>query len=444
MSLGLPMPFVKHQFFTAAGVPAAGYRLWSFVTGGSTPTDTYTTSALTSPTQTGGTQGLALDSGGMIASGEIFLDPAVIYDFYLTLPAATNVNSPVWSAIAIAGALSPAISVPATFELDAIGSTSTDAIIIRNVTAAGNAAQQFSGRVRFTGSGWNPTASAARVVDALIELVPYQQASGDPLLALVVSTQVNAGGYNPTIALGRLGLSLASTTILGWASTGVITPDILLSRAAANVLKLTNLAGTGGACVDLGTADTVTIKNIANAAAGSLSVKNVLVDNAGTIGYTDGKFTRTGSAAVSFTAALSSTSTIAERSRTYAMGAVQTRAFNAANYTSDSGTWVVGAGDVLTEMWSVVGDTIWFSLSVATTTITATPAQLQVQRPTGFTIVRDVKAVALFDDGLGAGWLPAIVTATASNDFAITKVTGNFGAVADAAKLFFQIAYQVS
>lgn len=76
-----------------------------------------------------------------------------------------------------------------------IGTTSTDGIILQNTTAATVGAQQYSPRLRLTGSGWKTNATAAaQTVDWIIENQPLQGAAS-PATALTFASQVNGGGY---------------------------------------------------------------------------------------------------------------------------------------------------------------------------------------------------------------------------------------------------------
>jgi len=82
-----------------------------------------------------------------------------------------------------------------------IGATSTDGLVLSNVTAAASSAQQWSPRVHWTGAGWKTASTAAsQVVDFIEELQPIQGSSA-PTGALAWSSQVNAGGYTALMAL---------------------------------------------------------------------------------------------------------------------------------------------------------------------------------------------------------------------------------------------------
>lgn len=82
---------------------------------------------------------------------------------------------------------------------DAIGTTSTDGLLLTNTTAAAVGAQQYSPRLHLTGQGWKTNATAAsQTVDFIAEIQPLQS-TVSPKPVLVVSSQANAGGYSPLI-----------------------------------------------------------------------------------------------------------------------------------------------------------------------------------------------------------------------------------------------------
>lgn len=104
---------------------------------------------------------------------------------------------------------------------NAIGSTSTDAVLLTNTTAAANGAQQWSPRVHWSGKGWETNGPASRTVDWIAELQPVQGAA-NPTGNLVFSSQVNAGGYTAQAILDSAGgLTLGNST---GGSLGVGTP----------------------------------------------------------------------------------------------------------------------------------------------------------------------------------------------------------------------------
>ena len=95
---------------------------------------------------------------------------------------------------------------------DAIGTTSTDGIVIENQTAAAVGLQQFSPRLRFRGAGWKTDAVAAsQVTEWKIELVPVQAAAA-PQARLDFGYAINAGAFTPTLSLLNGVASLGTTT----------------------------------------------------------------------------------------------------------------------------------------------------------------------------------------------------------------------------------------
>ncbi len=90
MAVGTPMPFVKIQFFTDAGLIASGYQLFTYESGGVVKLNTYSDAALTTPN----TNPIVLDSAGRAS---IFLSPTT-YKFVLAPPTDTDPpTSPTWT-----------------------------------------------------------------------------------------------------------------------------------------------------------------------------------------------------------------------------------------------------------------------------------------------------------------------------------------------------------
>lgn len=88
----------------------------------------------------------------------------------------------------------PQISNNATLTNTTVGATSTDGHVIQNTTAATVGAQKWSPRLRWTGQGWATTPVASQTVDMIAELQPVQGAA-NPAANLVISSQINGGGY---------------------------------------------------------------------------------------------------------------------------------------------------------------------------------------------------------------------------------------------------------
>lgn len=88
---GTTIPNVPPQFFTSAGVPASGYQIFTYLSGGTTKTPTYTDAALTVPN----TNPIVLDSAGRAT---IFLAQGIAYKFVFTTPTDTDPpSSPIWT-----------------------------------------------------------------------------------------------------------------------------------------------------------------------------------------------------------------------------------------------------------------------------------------------------------------------------------------------------------
>jgi hypothetical protein len=468
------LPFVRAQWLDDDGAILAGGKLYVYLAGTSTPTDTYTQSDL-DPAHKNANP-VVLDSAGRAT---VYLDPSITYKF--VMKDADNVT--LWTNDNVPGIIP--ITAPTTFERDGIGTTSTDAAIILNATAAANASQQYAPRVRWTGAGWNATANASRVVDAIAEAVPYQNGSGDPDVALVVSTQVNAGGYTPRLAVRSNGQVIvgASSGILSFGSSGVTSPDVELKRIGTGLLAIDDLTGgSHGVVLKATTDDTLTIRNRSNSADGTLAtggltasglsalsqttltytgqtVASVRSDNTGTYGGINIDHHKAGGQPViNFQVnggtdgfvywdgtVFRFTSTLCEQSRTYAMGVSQTRTFAAGNFTAATGSWTVDSGDVTSETYRVVGDTMWYSVNIVTSTLSNNTASVTIAKPSGFTLAETVKHTGVYALDVSGVVIPSIVTATSGGNFVVTRQDGsNFSASTNLFYLAFQIVVKVS
>lgn len=207
-------------------------------------------------------------------------------------------------------ATSPAFTTNQTTTNDAIGTTSTDGIVLQNTTAAAAGAQQYSPRLRLTGQGWKTNATAAsQAVDWAIENQPVQGAA-NPTANLIFKTQVNAGGYtdrytfasasntvtfsvgdvalnanaassfnigaggtNPAVSTNGNNVGIKSTGHWGWGSstTGTANGDTGLTRLAAAVVRVSNMStGAGSFCVGC----TSTVGSIGTSGVGVLAIAN--------------------------------------------------------------------------------------------------------------------------------------------------------------------------
>lgn len=109
-------------------------------------------------------------------------------------------------------------------ERDGIGTTSTDGVVLKNLTPASVGAQQYSPRLRFEGQGWKTNATAAsQSLSAAMEIQPKQGASA-PTFDWVVLKSTNGGAYGDLVRLdstARLyaGYSAAGSFTAGYANT---------------------------------------------------------------------------------------------------------------------------------------------------------------------------------------------------------------------------------
>jgi hypothetical protein len=98
-----------------------------------------------------------------------------------------------------------------TQTLNAVGTTVADGIVLQNQTAAAAGAQQESPSLHWIGQGWKTNATAAsQTVDWIVTNLPGQGAA-NPTTSLVVSYQINAGGYSRSASFQSSGIFDAVT-----------------------------------------------------------------------------------------------------------------------------------------------------------------------------------------------------------------------------------------
>lgn len=136
---------------------------------------------------------------------------------------------------------------------------------------------------------------------------------------------------------------------------------------------------------------------------------------------------------------------VREHSRAYNMGDTQTRSFTAGNYTGVGGTWTVQSGDVTSESWRLVGDTLWFNLRLANTQVDGALNKVRIALP-GFTVQETVIAPALLGNTASDDYTPnAVVEAISGNSY-IEVYYYNLAIPAAASdfNVAFQLAVKVS
>jgi hypothetical protein len=123
----------------------------------------------------------------------------------------------------------------------AIGTTSTDGLLLSNTTAATAGIQQYSPRIHLSGQGWKTNSTAAsQSVDMIEEVQPISGASA-PTGTLIWSNSINGGAYNALMALtsgGFLGIGLSSP---GY------TLDILNNNVTTDLVRLNNSGASNNA-----------------------------------------------------------------------------------------------------------------------------------------------------------------------------------------------------
>ena len=166
---------------------------------------------------------------------------------------------------------SPILSGPMT-DIQSVGATSTDGVVLTNTTAAASGNQSWSPRVRWTGQGWKTNATAgSQEVDVIAELQPVQ-GTANPTFNWVLSGQINNGGYAPLLTVpsgGGLNLNSGVYEING------------TQLAASNLLN----GVTGSGSIVLSVSPTMTgTPNIAAATGTSLAVTGTITTSSGEVG----------------------------------------------------------------------------------------------------------------------------------------------------------------
>jgi hypothetical protein len=94
-----------------------------------------------------------------------------------------------------------------------------------------------------------------------------------------------------------------------------------------------------------------------------------------------------------------------ERGRTAPVGEWTSRTganFNAADFTASTGNWTVDSADAITYASSIVGKTMTVAFEIVSTDVSATPTELQLVIPGGFTAAKKVRNPVIVSDAGGA------------------------------------------
>lgn len=136
-----------------------------------------------------------------------------------------------------------------TFKTDALGTSTADAILINNTTAAALGAQQITPSLHFSSFGWGTTASTSQSVDWRIVSLPVQGAV--PTGNLLFQQSIAGAAYTTpfTLAGGNLTLTGSLTT------SGAVSASNLVqaARAAIATTSTDGLIGVNGSTAIVGT-----------------------------------------------------------------------------------------------------------------------------------------------------------------------------------------------
>ena len=137
----------------------------------------------------------------------------------------------------------------------ALGTTSTDGLVLTNTTDAAAGAQQISPRIRLRGEGWKTNATAAsQTVDWVIENLPVQGAAA-PASTLLFKESLDGAAYTTYLTMGGAGVLLQPSTVFGWVGEARFTPN------ADGIVILTNAAENAGAALDVTTDGKLQVKS---------------------------------------------------------------------------------------------------------------------------------------------------------------------------------------
>jgi hypothetical protein len=131
--------------------------------------------------------------------------------------------------------------------------------------------------------------------------------------------------------------------------------------------------------------------------------------------------------------------------RTTAMGVWTTVAYNAANFTADSGSWTVDDADEIVSVVRV-DDTMIVSFRILTSDVSATPADLMIAIPGGLTAVRAVNTTCIIVNAGGNSECGQVRVNAGETVIRISRIAGagNFSTTAaDNTSVVGQITFEV-
>jgi hypothetical protein len=126
------------------------------------------------------------------------------------------------------------------------------------------------------------------------------------------------------------------------------------------------------------------------------------------------------------------------------MGATQSVAYSAGNFSQDTGTWTVQSGDQTSYSYRLVGDTMWLNVTLQTTTVASSPTNLIIAVPGGKTIQETTYHYSYGYDN-GAPVLFKILATSGQAFISVTRFDGAaFAAATNSTDVVFQIEFKVN
>ena len=124
-----------------------------------------------------------------------------------------------------------------------------------------------------------------------------------------------------------------------------------------------------------------------------------------------------------------------------------TPAFDAANFTgNNSMTWTVGSGDVVTYMYTIIGNTMIINFYIITSSVGGTPSTLlQIAIPASKTSIDDVYNACAIQDAGGAAAVGAVTVTPGGSVIRIQNLAGtNWSAATNNTSLFGSITFGIN
>jgi hypothetical protein len=208
------MPEPRIQFFDNSGDPLGGGKLYAYAAGTTTPQDTYTTSALSTPNA----NPVILDAAGRAT---VYLDSTLSYKFELH----TSADVPLWTQDNISGQFSGVITISAA---DTRGLR-----ITRSGADAGMSIASVGGSGKTYGFLSN-TSGELRIQDDA-DGTPRLQFAGDNITAALTGTFAVSGGL-----LSVTGFGVHSLAAAGSASNRLVVQNSQAGTAAFAAVDVGN------------------------------------------------------------------------------------------------------------------------------------------------------------------------------------------------------------